>query len=209
MTFPLMPFMLPSSGKAPTAALAAFRSGNVGGSFTIGAPTSAERFVVYATSNQNGPVNLTSCTMNGIAAQIANAGNASFACAKIPTGTTVDIATTYSVGGGTGSSYIGGVYVVYDLESPAWRQVAFNIGNPSSASLLVPEKGLIIAPVQISNDNQSAVFSTGMTRDANGDNGNSYGFAMAHHNAFLSSASYSVTCAVSSGTCFMGAGVLR
>lgn len=209
MTFPLMPVMMPSS-KVPTVEFKASSSGNLGGTFTIGSPSSEDRFVVFVTSNQVGNVDLTSCTMNGVAASVASSRNASFACAPIPTGSTVNIVTNYASGGGTSTEYAGFVYVVYGLESPVWRYAGLSIsGTLASLTVPVPESGLIFSPVQISNDKSSVAFSSGMTLDVNRLNGTSSRMAAAHHNAFPATSTYTLTCRVSDGAASMGAGVLR
>jgi len=212
MTFPLMPTMVPAFISTPTVTYVTHSSTNLGGTFTVPSPTSTNRFIVYVTSNQNGTVNLASCTMNGIVASVASSGNASFACAAVPTGTSIVITPTYVSGGTSGTSSTSSVYVVYGLESTIWRSVAFNAGNPATASVLVPENGIILAPVQIDNDNQTALFTTGMTKDVDADNGSSRGLAHAHHNAFTSAQAYTVTCTVSTTNGvgnYMGVGVLR
>ena len=212
MSFPIMPNVVSSFLKKPTVQYVSNHSDNRGGTFTVPAPTSPNRYVIYVTSNQSNDVALQSCTMNGITASVASMGNASFACALVPTGTNITITPVYSSGAGNGSSYTGVVYVAYDLESPIWRSVGFNIGNPASVAVNALEGCIILAPAQLDNDNQSASFATGMVRDFNSDNGYSLGQASAHHDAFDRDQSYTVTCriGVTNGTgCFLGVGVLR
>lgn len=212
MTFPLMPCVSPQSPLTPTASFVSRNSSNQGGTFTVPSPTSDNRFIVYVTSNQSGTVSLTSCTIAGVAASVASSGNASFACALVPSGTSITIATTYASGGGTGTSYNSGLYIVYDLESPIWRAVGFDAGNAASVTLTVPEKGLLFAPVQVDNDGQSCTFSSPIIRDANGDNGASRGYANGHANAFTSGQSYTATASIGTPNglgCYMGVGILR
>jgi len=207
-----MPAIISEPTLTPTASFVDISATNQGGTYTVPSPTSANRFIVYVTSNQGGAVSLTSCTIAGVNASVANSGNASFACALVPTGTSITISTVYAFGGGTGSGDISAVYVAYDLESPVWRSVGFNAGNPASATVLVPEKGLVFAPVQVDNDNQSVSFAAGMVRDANGNNGPSRGYASAHRNASTFSQYFTSTAVVGTTNgvgCYMGVGVLR
>jgi hypothetical protein len=212
MIFPVMPNVVSSSLIKPTVQYVSNHSDNRGGTFTVPAPVSPRRYVIYVTSNQSNDVALQSCTINGIQASVASMGNASFACALVPTGTSMTITPVYSSGAGGGSSYTGVVYVAYDLESPIWRFVGFNIGNSASVTLTALESSILLAPAQLDNDNQSASFATGMVRDFNSDNGSSYGQASAHHDAFASDQTYTVTCRIgtTNGTgCFLGVGMLR
>jgi hypothetical protein len=99
------------------------------------------------------------------------------------------------------------LYAVYGLESPIWRSVTFNTGAPSSASITIPQDGLIFVPVWIDNDGQNPVF-TGATRDFESDNGNSFGLATGHKDASNAGA-YTVSVSVAAGTMHMGLGCLR
>lgn len=207
-----MPNIMPQSPVTPTAAYVSFSATNQGGTFTVPSPTSANRFIVYVTTNQSGTVSLTSCTIAGVAASVASSGNASFACALVPTGTSIVITPTYASGAGTGTAYTSAVYVAYDLESPIWRAVGFNAGNAASVTLTVPENGLVFVPVQADNDNQTVTFSSPITRDVNGNNGASRGYASGHANAFTSGQSYTTTASIGTANglgCYMGVGVLR
>jgi hypothetical protein len=204
MTFPLMPVVPPFS-KIPTVTyLAGFPFGNA--STRSASSTEAnDRFIVYIGSTNTTAV-MTSCLINGVAAEVANSGAASFACAYVPTGTTVTAVPTFSVGGTTGSSGMAAMYAVYGLESPIWRSVTYNSGAPSSASIVIPQDGLIFVPVWLNNDNQSPAF-TGATRDAEGDNGSSYGWATGHRDA-SDAGTYTVSVAATA-TMYMGLGCLR
>ena len=204
MPFPLMPVVPPFS-KIPTVTyLAGFQFGNA--STRSASSTEAnDRFIVYIAST-NTTALMTSCLINGVAAQVTNSGAASFACAYVPTGTTVTADPTFSVGGTTGSSGMAALYAVYGLESPIWRSVTFNSGSPSSASIAIPQDGLIFVPVWLNNDSQSPAF-TGATRDGEGDNGSSYGWATGHRNA-SDAGTYTVSVSASA-TMYMGLGCLR
>jgi hypothetical protein len=212
MSFPLMPNIMPQSPVIPTTAYVSFSATNQGGTFTVPSPTSANRFIVYVTTNQTGSVSLTSCTIAGVAASVASSGNASFACALVPTGTSIVITPTYASGAGTSTAYTSAVYVAYDLESPIWMAVGFNAGNAASVTLTVPEKGLVFVPVQADNDNQTVTFSSPITSDVDGNNGASRGYASGHANAFTSGQSYTATASIGTANglgCYMGVGVLR
>lgn len=205
--------------RTPTVEYVTTTPGNNGGTVTVPSPTEADRYIIYVTARSATGVSLTSCTMNGIAAEVASSGVSSFACAKVPTGTSIVISTTYAAGGGTGSSYCGFVYVAYGLESPIWRAVNYNIGNPASATVTVPEGGLVFAPAWIDNDGQSPAFTEnsgqGIVRDIETDNGNSFGLASAHVNALTTTGgddNLNVTCQITTANgsgCYMGLGVLR
>jgi hypothetical protein len=163
------------------------------------------RYIVFAASGSTTSV-LSSCLINGVAAELANSGNASFACAYVPTGTTVTAVPTFS-SGSTGSSSMSALYAVYGLESPTWRSVTFDSGAPASASITIPQDGLIFAPVWLNNDNQTPVF-TGVTLDFESDNGNSFGLATGHRDA-SDAGTYTVSVSVGAGTLYMGLGCLR
>ena len=166
----------------------------------------ADRYIVFIASGSTTSV-LSSCSINGVSSQIANSGNASFACAFVPTGTTVTAVPTFS-SGSTGSSSMSALYAVYGLESPIWRSVTFGSGPLSaSASITIPQGGLIFAPVWLNNDNQNPVF-TGVTLDFEGNNGNSFGLATGHRDA-SDAGTYTVSVSIGSGTLYMGLGCLR
>jgi hypothetical protein len=100
------------------------------------------------------------------------------------------------------------LYAVYGLESPIWRSVTFGSGPLSaSASITIPQGGLIFAPVWLNNDNQNPVF-TGVTLDFEGNNGNSFGLATGHRDA-SDAGTYTVSVSIGSGTLYMGLGCLR
>jgi hypothetical protein len=165
--------------------------------------------------------------MNGIAAEVASDGVSSFACAKVPTGTSIVISTTYASGSGSGSSYCGFVYVAYGLESPIWRSVSYDIGGGSGSvngafvGITVPEGGLLFAPAWIDNDGQSPTYTLAgvsvntIIRDVESDNGNSFGLACAHASDFITRGGGEncfVTCYITTANslgCYMGVGVLR
>ena len=204
MTFPLMPnptTFLPN----PTVT---YLTANGGNADVVSATSTAaaNRFIVFV-SSASAPAVMSSCSINGVAAEVANSGNATFACAYVPTGTTVTATPTFSSGGTTGSSGMSALYAVYGLESPIWRSVAFDSGAPASDSITIPQGGLIFAPVWLNNDNQTPVF-TGATLDFESDNGNSYGLAVGHRNA-SDAGTYTVSVSVGSGTLYMGLGCLR
>jgi len=204
MSFPLMPFANPISPVPTVTYLDGFPYGNASTRSATSTPAE-NRFIVYIGSTNTTAV-MTSCLINGVAAEVANSGAASFACAYVPTGTTVTADPTFSVGGTTGSSGMAAMYAVYGLESPIWRSVTYDSGAPSSASIVIPQDGLIFVPVWLNNDSQSPAF-TGATRDGEGDNGNSYGWATGHRDA---SAAGTYTVSVSaSATMYMGLGCLR
>ncbi|CAB4189847.1 hypothetical protein UFOVP1202_12 [uncultured Caudovirales phage] len=219
MSFPLSPVVTFSG--TPTVAYADVSSSNSGGTFTVPSPTQADRYIIYVTARSSTGVSLTSCTMNGRAAQVASSGVSSFACAKVPTGTSIDIVTNYFSGAGSGSSYCGFVYVAYGLESPIWRDVGYDIGagsgsaNAASELVTVPEGGLVFAPTWVDNDNQSATYSANLTRDVNADNGSSFGLACAHARAVTTTGGsdfFTATCYIGTANslgCYMGVGVLR
>lgn len=199
-----MPQVVPFSPVPTVDYLAGFAYGNASTRSATSTPAE-NRFVVYIASTNTTAV-MTSCLINGVAAEVANSGAASFACAYVPTGTTVTADPTFSVGGTTGSSGMSALYAVYGLESPIWRAVAYDSGSPSSASITIPQDGLIFVPVWLNNDNQSPAF-TNATRDAEGDNGSSLGWATGHRDA---SAAGTYTVSVSaSATMYMGLGCLR
>lgn len=199
-----MPQVVPFSPVPTVDYLAGFAFGNASTRSATSTPAE-NRFVVYIASTNTTAV-MTSCLINGVAAEVANSGAASFACAYVPTGTTVTADPTFSVGGTTGSSGMSALYAVYGLESPIWRAVAYDSGSPSSASITIPQDGLIFVPVWLSNDNQSPAF-TNATRDAEGDNGSSYGWATGHRDA-SAAGTYTVSVSASS-TMYMGLGCLR
>lgn len=200
-----MPQVVPFSPVPTVSFLAGFAYGNASTRSATSTPAE-NRFVVYIASTNTTAV-MTSCLINGVAAEVANSGAASFACAYVPTGTTVTADPTFSVGGTTGSSGMSALYAVYGLESPIWRSVNFGEGsNIASASITIPQDGLIFVPVQLNNDNQSPAF-TNATRDAEGDNGGSYGWATGHRDA---SAAGTYTVSVSAlAFLYMGLGCLR
>jgi hypothetical protein len=204
MSFPLMPNPTPFAPVPTVTYLTAGGSANLSKSATS---TEAEnRYIVFAASGSTTSV-LSSCLINGVAAELANSGNASFACAYVPTGTTVTAVPTFS-SGSTGSSSMAALYAVYGLESPIWRSVTFGSGPLSaSASITIPQDGLIFAPVWLNNDNQAPVF-TNATLDFEGNNGNSFGLATGHRDA-SDAGTYTVSVSVGSGTLYMGLGCLR
>lgn len=166
----------------------------------------ADRYIVFIASGSTTSV-LSSCLINGVATELANSGNASFACAYVPTGTTVTAVPTFS-SGSTGSSSMAALYAVYGLESPIWRSATFGSGPLSaSASITIPQGGLIFAPVWLNNDNQTPAF-TNATLDFEGNNGNSFGLATGHRDA-SDAGTYTVSVSVGSGTLYMGLGCLR
>lgn len=203
MTFPLMPNPTTFAPNPTVTYLTAGGSGNLSRSAT--STEAANRFIVFAASGSTTSV-LSSCLINGVAAQLANSGNSSFACAFVPTGTTVTAVPTFS-SGSTGSSSMSALYAVYGLESPIWRSVTFGSGNPASASITIPQGGLIFAPVWLNNDNQAPVF-TNATLDFETNNGNSFGLATGHRDA-SDAGTYTVSVSVGSGTLYMGLGCLR
>jgi hypothetical protein len=100
------------------------------------------------------------------------------------------------------------MYAVYGLESPIWRSVAFDSGSPPSASIAVPENGIVIVPVQLNNDGLSPTM-TNATLDFESDNGGGRGLAVGHRDA-----SPAATYTISMGgfvfsVGYMGLGVLR
>ena len=199
-----MPTPYPFSPVPTVTYLDGFPFGNASTRSATSTPAE-NRFVVYIASTNTTAV-MTSCLINGVAAKVANSGAASFACAYVPTGTTVTAVPTFSSGGTTGSSGMAALYAVYGLESPIWRSVAFNSGSPASTSITIPQDGLIFVPVWLNNDNQSPAF-TGATRDAEGDNGSSNGWATGHRDA-SAAGTYTVSVAASA-TMYMGLGCLR
>jgi len=203
MTFPLMPNPTTFAPNPTVTYLAAGGSANLSRSAT--STEAADRYIVFIASGSTTSV-LSSCSINGVSSQIANSGNSSFACAYVPTGTTVTAVPTFS-SGSTGSSSMSALYAVYGLESPIWRSVTFGSGNPASASITIPQGGLIFAPVWLNNDNQNPVF-TGVTLDFEGNNGNSFGLATGHRDA-SDAGTYTVSVSVGSGTLYMGLGCLR
>lgn len=199
-----MPQPVPFSPVPTVTYLDGFPFGNASTRSATSTPAD-NRFIVYIAST-NTTALMTSCLINGVAAEVANSGAASFACAYVPTGTTVTADPTFSVGGTTGSSGMSAMYAVYGLESPIWRSVTYDSGAPSSASITIPQDGLIFVPVWLNNDNQSPAF-TGATRDAEGDNGSSYGWATGHRDA-SDAGTYTVSVSASA-TMYMGLGCLR
>jgi hypothetical protein len=207
--------------RTPTVQYVTTTAGNNGGTVTVPSPTEADRYIIYVTARSSIGVYLASCTMNGIAAEVASIGVSSFACAKVPTGTSIVISTTYDTGSGTGSSYCGFVYVAYGLESPIWRDIGYDIGagsgsaNAATELVTVPEGGLVFAPAWIDNDGQSPTYSSNLIRDVESDNGNSYGLACAHANAVTTDGGsdfFTATCYITTANslgCYMGVGVLR
>lgn len=203
MTFPLMPNPTTFAPDPTVTYLIAGGSANLSRSAT--STESADRYIVFISSGSTTSV-LSSCLINGVAAELANSGNASFACAYVPTGTTVTAVPTFS-SGSTGSSSMAALYAVYGLESPTWRSVTFGSGNPASANITIPQSGLIFAPVWLNNDNQSPVF-TNATLDFETNNGNSFGLATGHRDA-SDAGTYTVSVSVGAGTLYMGLGCLR
>jgi len=204
MTFPLMPNPTTFAPNPTVTYLTAGGSANLSRSAT--STEAADRYIVFIASGSTTSV-LSSCSINGVSSQIANSGNASFACAFVPTGTTVTAVPTFS-SGSTGSSSMSALYAVYGLESPIWRSVTFGSGPLSaSASITIPQGGLIFAPVWLNNDNQNPVF-TGVTLDFEGNNGNSFGLATGHRDA-SDAGTYTVSVSIGSGTLYMGLGCLR
>ena len=207
--------------RTPTVAYVTTTGGNDGGTVTVPSPTEADRYIIYVTARSSTGVSLTSCTIGGIAAEVASSGVSSFACAKVPTGTSIVISTTYASGSGSGSSYCGFVYVAYGLESPIWRDVGYDIGSGSGSAgqaielVTVPEGGLVFAPTWVDNDNQSASYSANLTRDVNANNGASFGLACAHADAVTTVGGddfFYATCSIGTANslgCYMGVGVLR
>ena len=207
--------------RTPTVEYVTTTGGNNGGTVTVPSPTEADRYIIYVTARSSTGVSLTSCTIGGIAAEVASSGVSSFACAKVPTGTSIVISTTYASGSGSGSSYCGFVYVAYGLESPIWREVGYDIGSGSGAAgraiaaVTVPEGGLVFTPTWIDNDGQSATYSANLTRDVNADNGASFGLASAHADAVVTVGgddTFTATCQITTANslgCYMGVGVLR
>lgn len=204
MSFPIMPQVIPFSPIPTVTYLDGFPYGNASTRSATSTPAE-NRFIVYVAST-NTTALMTSCLINGVAAEVANSGAASFACAHVPTGTTVTADPTFSVGGTTGSSGMAAMYAVYGLESPIWRSVTYNSGSPSSASIYIPQDGVLFVPVWLNNDNQSPAF-TGATRDAEGDNGSSLGWATGHRDA--SDAGIYTVSVSAAATMYMGLGVLR
>lgn len=204
MTFPLMPNPT-TFAPNPTVTYLTANSGNAD-VVSATSTAAADRFIVFVSSASATAV-MSSCSINGVAAQVANSGNATFACAYVPTGTTVTATPTFSSGGTTGSSGMSALYAVYGLESPIWRSVTFDSGAPASASITIPQGGLIFAPVWLNNDNQTPVF-TNATLDFETDNGNSFGLATGHRDA-SNAGTYTVSVSVGSGTLYMGLGCLR
>jgi hypothetical protein len=207
--------------RTPTVEYVTTTGGNTGGTVTVPSPTESDRYIIYVTARSSTGVSLTSCTIGGISAEVASSGVSSFACAKVPTGTSIVISTTYASGGGSGSSYCGFVYVAYGLESPIWRDVGYDIGSGSgyagraSEIVNVPEGGLVFTPTWVDNDNQSATYSANLTRDVNDNNGASYGLASAHADAVVTvggDENFIATCQIATANslgCYMGVGVLR
>lgn len=205
MTFPLMPNTT-TFAPEPTVT---YLTANGGNADVVSATSTeaADRFIVFVSSASATAV-MSSCSINGVAAQVANSGNATFACAYVPTGTTVTATPTFSSGGTTTSSGMSALYAVYGLESPIWRSATFSSGATStSASITIPQGGLIFVPVWLNNDGQNPVF-TNATRDFESDNGNSFGLATGHRDASAGGA-YTVSVSVAVGTLYMGLGCLR
>ena len=204
MSFPLMPNTTTFARDPTVTYLTAGGSANLSKSAT--STEAADRYIVFIASGSTTSV-LSSCLINGVAAELANSGNASFACAFVPTGTTVTAVPTFS-SGSTGSSSMAALYAVYGLESPIWRSATFSSGATStSASISIPQGGLIFVPVWLNNDGQNPVF-TNATRDFESDNGNSFGLATGHRDASAGGA-YTVSVSVGVGTLYMGLGCLR
>ena len=211
MSFPLMPMVSPFSTVPTVTFLSAFTTGN-SPVRSASSTAASNRFIVLATSCATNAV-MTSCSINGVAAEVANSGGASFACAFVPTGATVTATPVFSSGGVANTTGMAALYAVYGLESPVWRGTAYNQSNyvypyPSTAttSIFIPQSGVLFAPTWMNNDNQSPTF-TNATLDFESDNGGGYGLATGHRDA-SNEATYTVSI-TAYAELHMGLGVLR
>ena len=202
---------MPFTGHVSTVPTVTFLSAFANGNSPVRSASSTpapDRFIVFITSCQTTAV-MSSCSINGVGASVANSGGASFACAYVPTGSTVTATPTFSSGGTSTSSGMAALYAVYGLESPIWRSVNFVSGvGPQSASITIPDYGVIMVPVQFNNDGLSPTL-TGATLDFESDNGGGQGLATGHRDASVA-ATYTISLGgFSISTGYMGLGALR
>lgn len=202
-----MPIVQPYSTVPTVTFLSAFTSGNSPARSASSSPAT-NRFIALVTSCQTTAV-MSSCTINGVAAEVANSGNASFACAYVPTGTTVTATPTFSSGGVIDTTGMAALYAIYGLESPIWRSVTFETARAPSALITIPQWGVIMVPMQLNNDNQNPTMGNA-TLDFESDNGGGRGLATGHRDA-SDAGSYIVSIANTDvyTTCYMGLGALR
>lgn len=175
---------------------------------TATSTAASNRFIVFVTSASATAV-MSSCSINGVSASVANSGSASFACAYVPTGSSITATPTFSSGGVATAFGMAAMYAVYGLESSVWRATAFNAASfGASATVSIPQDGVLFAPVWLDNDNQSPGF-TNATLDFESDNGGGAGLATGHRDA-SPGGSYTVSIFAGFSTQLrMGLGVLR
>ena len=127
---------------------------------------SSTRYVVVGSIIRGAGITTTAMTIGGVAASsvVASAfadGNLSFWVANVPTGTTADIAVTYS-----GSTVVSGIgtWATYDLGSTAVFNSGSSTANPASINLNVPACGVGIG-IGLELDNGPNATWTGLTED--------------------------------------------
>jgi len=209
MSLPLMPMSNPIS-TAPVAAYSDYYFGRPATLTNLGADN-PNRVVVLAASS--GGLGTNTISIGGVSQTVwhPQAGGAvlssgtsytQFAIARVPTGTSVSA----SIANGTVCMW----YTIIGLNDLVPRSGTQDAsGTPSGGVVIMEEGSAIIANLYASNDNNSFTWTSPMIRTVNDTSlGPSRGASSAYRQNTPAGA-YTLTCAMGSGTMYMGAIVLR